>query len=111
MAQQRVYQSAQTVCQRKLTSVSFAVILSLNVYQTPHKKFWRQLLTVPKISTIRYHAGYGAGNVTRTHDLLITNQLLYRLSYASIVCPSIVAQAAFQVNLFVYMSFRDYYKL
>ena len=26
----------------------------------------------------------GAGNVTRTHDLLITNQLLYRLSYASI---------------------------
>ena len=24
-----------------------------------------------------------AGNVTRTHDLLITNQLLYRLSYAS----------------------------
>ena len=25
----------------------------------------------------------GAGNVTRTHDLLITNQLLYRLSYAS----------------------------
>ena len=26
----------------------------------------------------------GAGNVTRTHDLLITNQLLYRLSYTSI---------------------------
>jgi hypothetical protein len=26
---------------------------------------------------------HGAGNVTRTHDLLITNQLLYRLSYAS----------------------------
>ena len=26
----------------------------------------------------------GAGNVTRTHDLLITNQLLYRLSYISI---------------------------
>ncbi len=26
---------------------------------------------------------YGAGNVTRTHDLLITNQLLYRLSYTS----------------------------
>ena len=25
----------------------------------------------------------GAGNVTRTHDLLITNQLLYRLSYTS----------------------------
>ena len=27
---------------------------------------------------------FGAGGVTRTHDLLITNQLLYRLSYISI---------------------------
>jgi hypothetical protein len=27
----------------------------------------------------------GAGNWTRTSDLLITNQLLYQLSYASIV--------------------------
>ena len=27
---------------------------------------------------------YGANDVTRTHDLLITNQLLYRLSYISI---------------------------
>ena len=26
---------------------------------------------------------FGASNVTRTHDLLITNQLLYRLSYTS----------------------------
>ena len=26
---------------------------------------------------------FGAGNVTRTHDLLITNQLLYQLSYTS----------------------------
>ena len=26
----------------------------------------------------------GASDVTRTHDLLITNQLLYRLSYISI---------------------------
>ena len=28
---------------------------------------------------------FGAGNVTRTHDLLITNQLLYRLSYTSVL--------------------------
>ena len=28
--------------------------------------------------------GCGANDVTRTHDLLITNQLLYRLSYISI---------------------------
>ena len=27
---------------------------------------------------------FGASNVTRTHDLLITNQLLYRLSYTSV---------------------------
>ena len=27
--------------------------------------------------------GVGAGNVTRTRDLLITNQLLYQLSYTS----------------------------
>ena len=30
----------------------------------------------------------GAGNVTRTHDLLITNQLLYRLSYTSMAAFS-----------------------
>ena len=28
--------------------------------------------------------GVGAGNVTRTRDLLITNQLLYQLSYFGI---------------------------
>ena len=27
---------------------------------------------------------FGAGGVTRTHDLLITNQLLYQLSYTSL---------------------------
>ena len=31
--------------------------------------------------------GTGAGRRTRTPDLLITNQLLYRLSYTSILCP------------------------
>lgn len=33
------------------------------------------------------HSGirpHGAGNRTRTYDLLITNQLLYQLSYTSI---------------------------
>lgn len=28
--------------------------------------------------------GVGAGNVTRTRDLLITNQLLYQLSHSSV---------------------------
>ena len=33
---------------------------------------------------IRFPLFYGANDVTRTHDLLITNKLLYRLSYISI---------------------------
>ena len=33
---------------------------------------------------IRFPLLSGANDVTRTHDLLITNQLLYRLSYISI---------------------------
>ena len=33
---------------------------------------------------IRFPPFFGANDVTRTHDLLITNQLLYRLSYISI---------------------------
>ena len=33
---------------------------------------------------IRFPLFSGANDVTRTHDLLITNQLLYRLSYISI---------------------------
>ena len=33
---------------------------------------------------IRFPPLSGANDVTRTHDLLITNQLLYRLSYISI---------------------------
>ena len=32
----------------------------------------------------RFPLFFGANDVTRTHDLLITNQLLYRLSYISI---------------------------
>ena len=39
-------------------------------------------------------APYGAGGRTRTPDLLITNQLLYRLSYTSIVPASPVIQSA-----------------
>ena len=34
--------------------------------------------------TIRFPLFSGANDVTRTHDLLITNQLLYRLSYTSV---------------------------
>ena len=31
-----------------------------------------------------FSGAFGAGNQTRTDDLLITNQLLYRLSYSSL---------------------------
>ena len=33
---------------------------------------------------LKFSVLFGAGGVTRTHDLLITNQLLYRLSYTSV---------------------------
>ena len=48
----------------------------------------------------------GAGNVTRTHDLLITNQLLYRLSYTS-VCRVIVTQSIPEVNKNINITVRN----
>ena len=45
----------------------------------------RLFLKVMKTAEIiRFPLFSGANDVTRTHDLLITNQLLYRLSYTSI---------------------------
>ena len=46
----------------------------------PHlfQRFCNKKHRKPKFSML-----FGAGGVTRTHDLLITNQLLYRLSYTS----------------------------
>lgn len=38
------------------------------------------------LNNARTEKGLGAGNRVRTDDLLITNQLLYQLSYAGI-CP------------------------
>ena len=58
-----------TVWVRQLTHILTHTIFS--VFATKkHRK--------PKFSML-----FGAGGVTRTHDLLITNQLLYRLSYTS----------------------------
>ncbi len=39
--------------------------------------------TPPRIQFLRFHCLGGAGGRTRTPDLLITNQLLYQLSYTS----------------------------
>ena len=43
---------------------------------------WVRQLT--RILTHTIFSFFGAGGVTRTPDLLITNQLLYRLSYTSV---------------------------
>ena len=59
-----------TVWVRRLTHILTHTIFS--VFATKkHRK--------PRFSML-----FGAGGVTRTHDLLITNQLLYRLSYTSV---------------------------
>ena len=40
----------------------------------------------------KYRQEFGAGDRSRTYDLLITNQLLYQLSYTSILAMAIWAQ-------------------
>ena len=68
--------------------ISAAVYFNADLYvtiklpnQCTHKKH-----TIIKKSPDEFRRGstFGAGNVTRTRDLLITNQLLYQLSYSSI---------------------------
>ena len=43
-----------------------------------------QLFATKKHRKPKFSMLFGAGGVTRTPDLLITNQLLYRLSYTSV---------------------------
>ena len=47
----------------------------------PHNVF--DIFVTKKHRKPKFSMLFGAGGVTRTHDLLITNQLLYRLSYTS----------------------------
>ena len=50
---------------------------------------------------------YGAGNRTWTYDLLITNQLLYQLSYASTqVTNDIIHTSVHFVNSFLWLVFN-----
>ena len=58
-----------TVWVRQLTHISTHTIFSVFATKKHRKSKFSML--------------FGAGGVTRTHDLLITNQLLYRLSYTS----------------------------
>ena len=58
--------------------IPIAVLCAADRYaKTPHL---RAAFSALHLSSTHF----GANDVTRTHDLLITNQLLYRLSYISI---------------------------
>ena len=51
-----------------------------------HRSETQQIYSLPPLATrefSHYSFLYGAGGRTRTPDLLITNQLLYQLSYTS----------------------------
>ena len=49
-----------------------------------HRSETQQIYSLPPLATRELlHIQFGAGGRIRTPDLLITNQLLYRLSYTS----------------------------
>ena len=50
-----------------------------------HRSRRQQIYSLPPLATRELSQIYGAGRRIRTPDLLITNQLLYRLSYTSTV--------------------------
>ena len=50
-----------------------------------HRSLRQQIYSLPPLAS-REFPHYGAGDGTRTRNLLITNQLLCRLSYTSIIC-------------------------
>ena len=52
-------------------------------------------------------ASFGANDVTRTHDLLITNQLLYRLSYISLSIHDMVFLERHIQNRIYFIIFFD----
>ena len=67
-----------------LPSILFAPRFGQKLGRYIAAQFLTRLVNAKTPQTLRLAGFSGAGNVTRTHDLLITNQLLYRLSYASI---------------------------
>ena len=50
-----------------------------------HRSDTQQIYSLLPLATREILQFYGASNRTRTYDLLITNQLLYQLSYTSIL--------------------------
>lgn len=47
-----------------------------------------------KSSTVK-RSSFGAGNQNRTDDLVITNDVLYRLSHTSIICDFVIIADCF----------------
>ena len=56
-----------------------------------HRSVKQQIYSLPPLAT-RELSQIGAGDGTRTRDLLITNQLLYQLSYTSVYLNYIIRQ-------------------
>ena len=74
------------------SEISIFIFCSLGDFL--EEKSPKTLDTVGVQPTVSKAFGFcGAGGVTRTPDLLITNQLLYRLSYTSIVRQSLTQPA------------------
>ena len=64
-------------------------VMNSNVEYSDEKTCWIKNVSMALVYAVTYLFGTdpvatGAGGRNRTDDLLITNQLLYRLSYASI---------------------------
>ena len=60
--------------------------------------FWSRTKRATKL---RYTSKYGANEGTRTPDLLITNQLLYQLSYIGTSVPNSIAEDSAVVQQFL----------
>ena len=76
-----------------------------------HRSHWQQIYSLPPLAT-REHSHIGAGGRIRTPDLLITNQLLYRLSYTSVFSAIaersiIITYKMLLVNTFFYFFWKN----
>ena len=73
--------SSKKLCNRSDHRVSFW----WGKVDSNHRRHCQQIYSLSPLATREFpHMKFGAGGRIRTPDLLITNQLLYRLSYTSI---------------------------
>ena len=67
---------------KNIASKACDVLVEEGGFEPP--KLTQQIYSLPPLATRELlHIQFGAGGRIRTPDLLITNQLLYRLSYTS----------------------------